>query len=63
MHLCHYEVLPQVLPLSSSEAPLRAHLKPPSELTWSLRPVDVTHLVAMVLEELHFLLGEGCHGD
>lgn len=23
----------------------------------------VTHLVAMVLQKLHFLLGEGCHGD
>ena len=23
----------------------------------------VTHLIAMVLEEFHFLLGEGCHGD
>lgn len=22
-----------------------------------------THLVAMVLEKLHFLLGEGCHGN
>jgi len=25
--------------------------------------MNITHLVAMVLEEFHFLLGEGCHGD
>jgi len=29
-----------------------------SALMWS-----VTYLVAMVLEEFHFLLGESCHGD
>lgn len=25
--------------------------------------LTVTHLIAMVLQKLHFLLGEGCHGD
>lgn len=25
--------------------------------------VSVTHLIAVVLEKLHFLLGEGCHRD